>query len=47
MLNLLNGSDRTALQFHDILEKAGWKTVRIFRNPGFQIENAKVIAVPA
>lgn len=46
MLTLMNGVERTVAQFDSVLKEAGWKLVRVHHSSGFEVENAKVFAVP-
>ena len=46
MLALLNGAERTVAQWQKLLKECGWKLTGLFRVTGFEIENAKLFAVP-
>ena len=46
MLAFLNGIERTVAEFDELFKRSGWKLERVFHSAGFEIENAKLVAVP-
>lgn len=48
MLAMFNGTERTIVQFRDLLAQAGWKVTRVHHGAGLTqvLGVQKVIAVP-
>ncbi|KAI0087858.1 O-methyltransferase [Irpex rosettiformis] len=46
MMVALNGSERTVMQYDDILEASGWRLARVSLDKGLQSTYSKVIGVP-
>lgn len=46
MLVGLNGHERTIPEFVNILERSGWKLVRV-HSEGFNFHDIKIIGIPA
>lgn len=46
MMASLNGVERTAMEYRELLRLAGWELKLVFHNNGMEVENAKMTAVP-
>ncbi|KAI0308500.1 hypothetical protein OF83DRAFT_1180741 [Amylostereum chailletii] len=46
MMGMTGGWERTLTQFRTLLQKAGWKVVRVHHGLPFVLSHQKVIAVP-
>ena len=41
-----NGDERTVSRFQKLFEQCGWKLTKVIHVTGFEVENAKLVAVP-
>ncbi|KAJ3527088.1 hypothetical protein NM688_g8174 [Phlebia brevispora] len=46
MMSLCNGDERTVSRFQKLLQENGWKLTKVIHVTGFEVENAKLVAVP-
>jgi hypothetical protein len=46
-MGTLGGVERTLPQLKNLLEKSGWKLVRVHNGPPYVLSSQKAIAIPA